>query len=385
MSNSNGPLTCQKALFYLPEEVTYLNCAYFSPSLRSADTALQKGIEQHNRPYLISVGDFFEPIEVVKKLFCKVINATDPQRIAIIPSASYGVATVMNNVRLTASENIVLLEEQFPSNVYAYMEASKKSGAELRTVKAPFLTEERGAILNQNLLKAIDSNTAIVAIPQVHWADGIRLDLQAVRKRCDETKSLLIIDGTQSIGALPFDMATIKPDALICGAYKWLLGPYSIGLAYYGPYFDDGDPIEYSWINRRGSENFTDLVNFRDELRAKAFRYNVGECSNFILIPMLIESLQQILSWGVKPIQNYCEYLFRPFLPEIESKGYHFEKEYQASHIIGLYLHPQQKVQTLVNRFKEKSIFVSFRGKAIRVSPNVYNDEQHLERLVDNL
>ena len=54
------------------------------------------------------------------------------------------------------------------------------------------------------------------------------------------TLQALVVDGTQSVGALPFDVGQIQPDALICATYKWLLGPYSLGLSYFGPRFDEG-------------------------------------------------------------------------------------------------------------------------------------------------
>ena len=67
----------------------------------------------------------------------------------------------------------------------------------------------------------------VVAIGHVHWSDGTLFDLKKIRERLDEVGGLLIIDGTQSVGALPFSVKEFKPDALICGGYKWLLGPYS--------------------------------------------------------------------------------------------------------------------------------------------------------------
>ena len=85
----------------------------------------------------------------------------------------------------------------------------------------------------------------------VHWADGTIFDMKKIRKKTSENNALLIIDGTQSIGSMPFNLNEIQPDALVCAGYKWLMGPYGSGLAYYGKYFDDGKPIEESWINRK--------------------------------------------------------------------------------------------------------------------------------------
>ncbi|NBC06158.1 MAG: aminotransferase class V-fold PLP-dependent enzyme, partial [Bacteroidetes bacterium] len=85
---------------------------------------------------------------------------------------------------------------------------------------------------NEAILDAIDERTALVSLAHVHWADGTLFDLPAIRQRATEAGALLVIDGTQSVGALPFDIQEIQPDALICAAYKWLMGPYTTGLAY---------------------------------------------------------------------------------------------------------------------------------------------------------
>ena len=95
-----------------------------------------------------------------------------------------------------------------------------------------------------------------------------------------------VIDGTQSVGALPFDVGHTRPDAVACAGYKWLTGPYSVGTAWYGPAFDGGTPIEENWITRAGSDRFNELVNYRDDYRPGAIRYDVSERSNFILLPM---------------------------------------------------------------------------------------------------
>ena len=104
----------------------------------------------------------------------------------------------------------------------------------------------------------------------IHWADGTLFDLKAIRQRTRDVGALLIIDGTQSIGALPFDIQEIQPDALICAGYKWLMGPYSLGLAYLGEFFDEGIPIEENWKNRHNSHHFARLVNYEDKYQPHA-------------------------------------------------------------------------------------------------------------------
>ena len=98
---------------------------------------------------------------------------------------------------------------------------------------------------------------------------------------------MVVVDGSQSVGALPFDIDVIKPDALIVAAYKWMLGPYSIAYGYYGPFFDGGVPVEESWMNRSNSSQFSKLTEHESGYRALAQRYNMGEFSEFIHAPML--------------------------------------------------------------------------------------------------
>ena len=120
----------------------------------------------------------------------------------------------------------------------------------------------------------------------------------SVAARCREVGSALVIDATQSLGALPLDLAAIRPDFLACAGYKWLLGPYSLGYLYVAPRWQDGRPLEHNWIARTGSENFAGLVDYQDGYQPGARRFDVGERANFGLMPAGIAGLEQLLRWG---------------------------------------------------------------------------------------
>lgn len=374
----------QAHLFDLSDEVTYINGAYMSPLLKSVASIGRSQVDVKLRPYQVSTNDFFTDVNRVKEEFSKIINAEDRSRIAIIPSVSYGMANVVKNVSVRNKE-ILIVEEQFPSNVYPWMELEKNHAAKIKVVKAPDSLENRGLTWNQKIVESISDSTGIVAISHVHWADGTLFDLVEIRKRTREVGALLIVDGTQSVGAYPFDVSVIEPDALICAGYKWLLGPYGIGVAYYGPAFDNGTPIEQNWINRKESENFAGLVNYKDEYQPGAFKYSVGEQSNFILTPMLLEALKQINTWGVGQIQTYCEKISRESITRLREKGYWVEDEkHRASHLFGVRKEGID-VELLRKRLEENKIYVSIRGSSIRVSPGVYNTENDFDTLISIL
>jgi selenocysteine lyase/cysteine desulfurase len=380
-------LACQQSRFALPDGLHYLNCAYMAPLALAVRAAGIEGLDRRATPHLIGPADFFEESDLVRCLFSRLVNAPDPNRIAIIPSVSYGLATVARNAPADRGDNIVIVEEQFPSNVYTWRRLCAERGLELKVVPAPVYTDAGRAVAwNARLLAALDHRTAVVALPRVHWADGTLFDLERVGERARECDALLVVDGTQSVGALPFDVQRVRPDALVCAAYKWLLGPYSTGLAYYGPAFDHGTPIEENWITRSGSEAFAELVRYRDEYQPAAVRFDVGERSNFTLLPMLAAALELVLEWTAPAIQEYCSALTTDLTHTLRERGYWIEEDrWRGKHLFGIRVRDSVDTARLAERLMERQVVVSLRGDAIRVAPHLHNDSADTEVLLDAL
>jgi len=375
-------LTSKRAKFTLPPQLTYLNCAYMSPLLKSVEKVGVRAVRKKRNPVSITQQDFFTETELLRSEYAKLINAPDPKRIVIIPSVSYGMANVVRNLDIKKGQHVIVASEQFPSNVYPWQRLCEETGAGVVTVTPPDDFANRGKRWNEKILESINANTKAVAIGHVHWADGTRFDLEAIRKRTREVGALLVIDGTQSVGALPFDVQHIQPDALICAGYKWLLGPYSIGLAYYGSSFDNGKPVEENWINRLNSEDFAGLVNYQHQYQPGALRYEVGEHSNFILVPMLLKAVQQLNNWGPERIQEYCRNIGQPVLQKLAEKGFIIEDEaWRSAHLFGIRLPGSVNMDDVKKSLLKNNVYVSFRGSAIRVAPNVYNTQKDFDKL----
>lgn len=376
-------LPCQKPRFSLPEDEHYLNGAYMSPISIAVEAAGMAGVGRKCVPSRLTQSDFFTEANRARELFATLVHAPDPTRIAIIPAASYGLAIAARNLPVAAGQNIVVTHEQFPANVHAWRKLTASSSVELRTILPPDAVDGRGREWNARLLEAIDDRTAVVALGHVHWTDGTRFDLEAVGRRAREMDAALVVDGTQSVGAMPFDVAAIQPDVLVCAAYKWLMGPYSLGFAYLGPRFDDGEPLEETWIGRAGSENFKDLVHYRDDYQPGALRYDVGERTNFALMPMAIAALEQVIEWRPARVQEYCAALTGDLFERVRALGYTVEDAaYRGAHLFGLRAPSGTDITAVADRLRARNVIVSLRGSAIRVSPNVYNDRRDVDALL---
>ncbi|MFK7971095.1 MAG: aminotransferase class V-fold PLP-dependent enzyme [Bacteroidia bacterium] len=359
-----------------------------SPSTKLVQQAGIEGLNKKNRPYQLGVDDFFQPIKDLRESIAKLLKANDPDRIALIPSASYGLANAAANLNPEPNQNIVVIGGQFPSNVFTWQKLAARCGSTLRIVNPPSVSANvsRGKAWNKAILDAIDTKTAVVAMAPLHWADGTVFDVAKIRAKTLQYGAALVLDGTQAIGAMPFNIEEIQPDALICAGYKWLLGPYGMGFAWYGPRFDQGLPIENNWINRLHSDEFSDLTTYEGSYRPAAQRFSMGEVSNFITVPMLQQALSHLLEWGVDNIQSYCENLTEAPLKILREKGFIIEeKPYQASHLFGIRLPKSQSMEDVFTQFEKANIKVSLRGDAIRVAPHLYNDANDMDRLVEAL
>ena len=375
-NGSTAPISNQRHLFDIPEEVAYLDCAYMGPLMRSVVEAGDRGIRAKARPWGIAADDFFADGERAREGFARIIGA-DAEGVALVPSASYGLSCAARNLEVAPGEGIVVLAEQFPSNVYAWREVARTRSARLVTVARPEDDDWSAATLD-----AIDERTAVVALPHCHWTDGGLLALDRVGARCREVGAALVLDLTQSAGALRFDSSAVRPDYVVCAGYKWLLGPYSLGFLWVAPEHRDGRPIEFNWIGRAGAEDFARLVDYRDEYQPGARRFDVGERSNFILVPMLNAALDRILEWGTDAIGATLAARNADIAVRAASLGLgSAPAELRAGHFLGLRFPGGDLPAGLLAALVAEQVYVSVRGASMRVTPHLYNTDEDIDRL----
>lgn len=378
-------LACQKSLFSLPEDIHYLNCAYKGPLLKSAEWAAVRALKAARNPATTQPEDFFAGAAKARQLFATLINGT-AEEIAIIPSTSYGMATVVHNVPYQKGQHAIVLGDEFPSDYFTVERWCKTHGAELKVVKPDPKAANLGTDWHQKLLDSITQDTAMVVMSSVQWSTGLKFDLEFIGAKCATVGAKFIVDGAQSVGALPMDVQKYHIDALICPAYKWLLGPYSLGLAYISPTFHEGTPLEESWMNRTNAESFGELTKYEERYTPGAGRFNMGESSQFLTMPILIENLRQLNKWTIPAIKQYCQHLAKPLFAYLMEHGIELhDTRYFSPHMFQLPLPAHTNLENLYKTLIKNKIYLSRRGNAIRVSLNVFNDEKDINALIQAL
>lgn len=372
-------LPVQRHLFDIPDDIAYLNCAYMSPQLNAVRDVGRAAVELQSHPWRLGAPDFFGASDDARSLFASLIGG-DADGVALVPSVSYGIGLAAANLPIGRGRTVVVMAEQFPSNVYPWRESAARTGGEVLTAAKP----EEGD-WTEAIVSLIDDRTAVVAIPQVHWADGRRIDLPAVGEAARRVGAALVVDATQSAGASPLDLDAVRPDFLAAAGYKWLMGPYSFCYVWAAPERREGVPLEHNWIARAGAEDFAGLVDYRDRYQAGARRYDVGERSNFTLAPMAAAALRRLIDWTPEKIAATTAVL----TGRIEEGAVRLGLQpiiaaHRESHLIGVRI-PGGTPKDLAEAFGAAGVYVSVRGDSVRISPHVYNTIADVDRLLEVL
>ena len=148
------------------------------------------------------------------------------------------------------------------------------------------------------------------------------------------------------------------------------------------PRWQEGVPLEHSWITRARSENFAGLVDYTDELQPGARRFDMGEFAQFTMVPMAIAALTQILAWGVDRIQATLSELTGQIEAGVASfGGQTAPAEHRGGHMIGIRLRGGLP-EGLGDRLSEAQVYVSRRGDSIRVAPHLHTTPADVDRLL---
>ena len=370
----------QRDLFELPDDLVYLNCASMAPQMRAVTAAGDAAVRQKQAPWAIGERDWFTASEDLRASAAHLMGA-NPHNVALVPAVSYGIAVAAANVRIARGQNVVLLAEQFPSNVYAWRAAAAAVKAEVRMVRRDPRDDWTAVVL-----AAIDDDTAVVAVPNYHWTDGTLVDLTSVGARARAVEAALIVDASQSFGASPLSVDSIQPDFLVSVGYKWQLGPYGLGYMYVSPkWCETGRPLEASWLTRARADDFAALVDYVDDYRPGARRFDMGAYPQFVLAPMALAALGQLRLWGIAKVESRIRHITQLIADEAETMDcFVLPARNRAAHFLGI--RPRGGIpEGLLERLRSERIYVSVRGDAIRISPHVYSSVADAWRFLDVL
>ncbi len=361
--------------FSMPDDLVYFNASYLTPLPQLSAAAGTMAIAQREESFWeFATSEFFDSTEKLRSLVA-ILWGTLPHNIAVVPSVSYGVETAVRAIPLGPGDEVVIPQDDFPSNVYPWAEATKNTGARIVMVPRP-----HDFNWTRQICESIRRTTRVVSVPLTDWSDGTLFDLKVISQRAREVGAALVVDVSQSFGAQPFSISDFDPDFLFSVGYKWQLGPYGLSYLYVADRWREAQPIENAWLNRKGSEDFTRLSEYREEYQEGARRFDAGQRSQFHLTPMALESMRLLREVTIAKIQTHNQKLVSTLHQGMTGLGFQMAPlERLAGHMLGVRHRNWPDMNPLVRRLKDRRVFASARGPCLRISPHLYNHEGEVE------
>jgi len=309
----------------------------------------------------------------------RILNV-DAAEIALVGPTSLGLSLVAAGLPLQAGDNIVLYQDDYPSNVYPWM-AWEEKGIELRRVQTPRL----GLIRPEDVERCVDGRTRLVALASCHFISGDRLELPAIGSWLRERGVRFCVDGIQTVGAMPTDAS--QADFLAADAHKWMLGPCAAGLLYVRREVQDElKPAVFGWHNVRCADF---VAQPELQLRSDARRYEAGT-ANLVGMVGLKAALDLLEEVGLDAISAELLRKRRRLVPALQEMGFevlgHDAADSCSSGIVS-FGHPSQDLRALHARMAESGVTVSLRTARsgehyIRLSPHFYNTDAELDHFL---
>lgn len=368
-----------RALFPVTERAIYFNHAAVSAPPKPTIDAVQAQLADVANNGSINFRQWLAVKESARGLLAALLKAS-PDQVAFVRNTSDGLSTVANGFEWRAGDNLVTFKREFPSNLYPWLRIRDALGVEVR------LCEERsGRIDLDELIGLIDERTRIVAISQVQFASGFRVNLEKLGRAVRARDALLVVDVIQGLGVIPIDVQGEFVDVAAGAGHKWLLTPEGVGFLYLSA--RARERIQPTLVGWTSVPNPDDHGNYEQGWNRGTLPWETGTAP-ISLIHGFEASLKLLAAAGVPQIQRYLENLTDHLCDRLRSTSYEVvssRQQLEKSQIVCIRHSGQLTSTDLYAHLKNRSIITAPRGNRLRISPHFYNTVAEIDELVSSL
>jgi cysteine desulfurase/selenocysteine lyase len=364
-------------------DATYLNFAAHAAIPRVALNAVQASVAAKRRPHIVDDRSFFFVAANLRQTLATLIGASQDD-IALTTGAGAGLATIAYALKWSAGDEVIIAGGEFPAHYATWKPMEAREG-----IKVQITHPQDQFIQSGDLIAAMTPRTRVISVSHVRFDDGSILDASSLAAACKRNGTLLVLDVSQSCGAVPMDVSSLGADFIVCAGYKYLLSPWGTGFLWAKP--ENADllrPGPYNWLSQ-DVESFARL-NYVDPRPARTLsRWDAAEASsiyNFNLTVMEA-SLKFVLNATPALIHDHNQSLINYFFERLPD-GYRLASPRQASHrgVFGcIEVGSRGDTESLYQTLRDERFVVALREGKIRVAPHLLNSTQDMDRLLVSL
>jgi L-cysteine/cystine lyase len=184
------------------------------------------------------------------------VLVADPADVALTHSTTDGMSIGTWALDWKAGDRAVTTSLEHPGGTGALLNLRDRLGIELDFVDVATADDPDTVLAAFDA--AIDARTRLVAVSHVLWATGTVMPIAGIAEIAHAHGAILVVDGAQSVGAIPIELAATGADVYAIPAQKWLLGPEGMGAVAVAPGVRDrlapafGGHFTFETIDQRG-------------------------------------------------------------------------------------------------------------------------------------
>lgn len=357
----------------------WLNVASEGPLPHVAVEALKDAVEWKLQPYQLTIPKFTGVPYQLKVALGTFINV-DPQDIILGNSATYGLNILANGLPLRDGDEVLLMQNDFPTNILPWLALSKK-GIVVRQLKP-----QNHVLSVEEILQNITPSTKVLCLSWVHTFSGHKIDVVKIGEICRERKIIFILNCSQAIGAFQVDISRLPVDAITCAGYKWLCGPYGTGFCWIKP--EVRETLNYNHAYWQSMLNESQLMSTEEITLSEhktARHYDLFATANFFNFMPWTASVTYLTKLGIDKIEQYNQELVGQITNGIDQQQFKLvspiEPQMRSNLVVFSHQNPE-KNETVLNKLKEAGIFIALWKGNLRVSPHIHNTRHDIERFI---
>jgi len=359
----------------------YLDCAAEGPFPRETVEEVRRALRYKEHPEEITEALFEDLPARVRSAAARLIGC-HPDSIAVGSGASHGINVAARGLPLKSGDEVLIARGEFPAVIYPWL------NQEDRGIRARFVAPATGHVVEAaEMIKAIGPKTRVIATSLVSFSTGYRTDLQAIGDACRERGLFLVVDGAQGVGAVDFRVGDFPIDVLAVSGYKWLLGPVGTGFTYVSPRILGRLKVgDVNWLGVDLTAHYNRASDYVLKFKDGARRFDIPETASFLNVSALAASIEFVNRVRVPTVEAHVTRLLDRLLRGIEATSLKVVsdlKPKRRSTILALEGGTIDATRRVYRRLREKGVVVSLRANLVRVSPNIYNGPEEIDRVLE--
>lgn len=375
-----APPPLDRSLFAVTDRYRYLNHASAGTLSRPAVDAGIRFLHEHASSGATRFTQWEHEVEVVRGSAGRLLGVP-PVDLAFVKNTTEGLSFVANGLDWRPGDRVLVADREFPSTVYPWL-SLRDRGVEVDLLQPVgdgwTLPLER---FDEHLRAR---PAAVVAVSWVQFARGFRVDLQELARLCHGHGALLCVDAIQGLGLVPAALEAWGVDFASTDAYKWMLGPFGIGVLYVAERNRDRlRPLEPGYTSVAHRERYDHLELVYDD---SARRFEGGSLTTEAIVQMGA-SIDLLLDTGIEAIWHHVGELTDHLVERLAGTPATVVSDRSPAGRSGVvtFTVGDRDPSEVVERLLAAGVACSARGDGVRVSPHGYNTLEEVDDLVDAL